>query len=420
MRISWCLQSLAVSTLAGSALGAQEMKFGLRATQPSPLQAVHEWGTYISCQGSDGSTLAGVHHEEQALPDFVHTRADEFDGVGDNGLDWAPVAGTETEVTQKMETPVIYFYSDSPKDVAVTVDVNFPQGVTTHLYPAASSNMPAIGDVAATAGGHTTWDVTVKAEGASLPVPAVDEDNIWAPSRRVDANYVAGRNDEADRLIFYRGVGRFDLDLQASSCSEADVLMVSNTDSDEAIPAVFALETDGYSRGRVVALGSVAAGEKISTPLSDDARSLAGEWLPFAEYETRASVLLEASLRDAGLFPLEARAMVDTWTHSYFRTSGTRVLYVTPRSWVDEVLPIAVDPVPEELERAFVGRVEVLLAGEEEALLQAVQRGASWDTIEARLGRFAEPWIRRLAVLAEAEGDSAAASRCITRANELA
>jgi len=418
MRIN--MSALAFSALAGTAAADASLRAGAVA-EASPLSAVHEWGTYISCQGSDGAILAGVHHEEQALPDFVHTRAESLKTDGsDDGLDWSPVAGTATEVTQKMETPVIYFYSDSTEDINVSVDVSFPEGITSHLYPNAQTNVPAIGEVTETAGGFTSWDVTVKAAGVQLDVPEVDEDNIWAPSRRVDANFVAGDNDEADRLIFYRGVGRFDLDLHASSDSDKSVLTLSNTDDSVDVPASFALETDGYSRGRVVALGSVAAGSTASTPLSDDARSLSGEWLPYAEYETRASVLLESSLRDAGLYPLEARAMVDTWTHSYFQTPGVRVLYVAPRSWVDTVLPITVEPTPEELERAFVGRVEVLLAGEEEALLQAVRRGSSWDTIESRMGRFAEPWLRRLSTLATEAGDDKAAARCLARADELA
>ena len=29
---------------------------------------------------------------------------------------------------------------------------------------------------------------------------------------------------------------------------------------------------------------------------------------------------------------VQARAMVDTWSHSYFRTPGLRVLYVVPRA----------------------------------------------------------------------------------------
>src|SRR5262249_55574500 len=35
---------------------------------------VHEWGTFLAMQGSDGVTLDGMYHEEHALPAFVHAR----------------------------------------------------------------------------------------------------------------------------------------------------------------------------------------------------------------------------------------------------------------------------------------------------------------------------------------------------------
>src|SRR5262249_35027071 len=35
---------------------------------------VHEWGTFLAMNGSDGVTLDGMYHEEHALPAFVHAR----------------------------------------------------------------------------------------------------------------------------------------------------------------------------------------------------------------------------------------------------------------------------------------------------------------------------------------------------------
>jgi hypothetical protein len=45
-------------------------------------------------------------------------------------MDWIPVAYTPSEVTQKLETPVIYFYSDS-KIEGIQVSVDFPQGIVS-------------------------------------------------------------------------------------------------------------------------------------------------------------------------------------------------------------------------------------------------------------------------------------------------
>ena len=63
---------------------------------------VHEWGTFTSMQGPDGVWLEGLHHEEEALPAFVHTMGNTEGEVRrtKGGVD-------VVRVTRKMETPVI-------------------------------------------------------------------------------------------------------------------------------------------------------------------------------------------------------------------------------------------------------------------------------------------------------------------------
>ena len=75
-----------------------------------------------------------------------------------------------------------------------------------------------------------------------------------------------------------------------------------------------------------------------------------------------------------------------------------KVLYVAPRILTDELLPMTLTPAPSELVRTLVGRVEVLLASEETALLAAFKTAAQAQgplPIDS-LGRFAEPKVRRL------------------------
>src|SRR5262245_934873 len=104
----------------------------------------HEWGTFTSLVGSDGVTQNGMYHEDEALPDFVHGFGDLQNGFqpvrcGHNHGRPCRKGGFEEAiflrnvVTQKMETPVIYFYSD--RDQAVEVKVRFPEGVITETYP---------------------------------------------------------------------------------------------------------------------------------------------------------------------------------------------------------------------------------------------------------------------------------------------
>ena len=62
-----------------------------------------------------------------------------------------------------------------------------------------------------------------------------------------------------------------------------------------------------------------------------------------------------------GLYPAEAKAMIETWRDSWFE-EGSRLFYVVPRSAVDDILPIDIRPAPSSLARVFVGRVELVTA----------------------------------------------------------
>src|SRR5690349_24197734 len=102
---------------------------GATIAKAPPEFTVHEWGTFLAMSGSDGVTLDGMYHEEHALPGFVHSRSKDQLKV--------------PAVSVKGETPVIYFYTDQPRDVRVRV--KFPQGILTQWYPQAQFNGPSTG-----------------------------------------------------------------------------------------------------------------------------------------------------------------------------------------------------------------------------------------------------------------------------------
>src|SRR5204863_10073458 len=82
---------------------------------------VHEWGTFTSMQGSDGVVLEGLTREEEALPGFVCSRTKVRDcPLRDKG--WKGLEVPADHVTQKMETPVLYFHSPTARKVRVRVD----------------------------------------------------------------------------------------------------------------------------------------------------------------------------------------------------------------------------------------------------------------------------------------------------------
>src|SRR5206468_399685 len=88
------------------------------------------------------------------------------------------------------------------------------------------------------------------------------------------------------------------------------------------------------------------------------------EGRPFAPWPERGVVGLreevEKVLRGEGMANDEARAMVATWSRSWFQSEGTRILYVVPRPLVDALLPLRIDPKPDAIERVLLARIECI------------------------------------------------------------
>jgi hypothetical protein len=98
-------------------------------------------------------------------------------------------------------------------------------------------------------------------------------------------------------------------------------------------------------------------------------------------------------LTGLGLYPKEARAMVDTWSDSWF-TEGARVFYIVPRAMVDAQLPLTIVPPPTAIQRVFVGRLEILSPRTKETLKHAVRAGDG-ETL-TKFGRFLEPFFGQI------------------------
>src|SRR4051794_20528640 len=95
------------------------------AAQPDPGLTVHEWGTFTSVQGADGVQMSWNPLVAPELPEFVYDRTSSSNGSRVKGV---IVAGKTSMATrQRMETPVLYFYSDLARSVDVAV--RFPEGI---------------------------------------------------------------------------------------------------------------------------------------------------------------------------------------------------------------------------------------------------------------------------------------------------
>jgi hypothetical protein len=382
---------------------------------------VHEWGTFTSMQGADGVALEGLSREEEALPDFVYSRSLLRDcPLRDKG--WKGLEVPAEHVTQKMETPVIYFHSATPRRVRVRVD--FVTGLLSQWYPVSDLVGPPEGrrgagplDVSKIERSFLQWDVELLPKDAACPgdAPAVAKDDPWSFAREVDANWLrtlprkaperAGPV-ESERYLFYRGLGNFPLPLSAQV--RADGVFVLQNRGDAAVETPIVLDVKG-DKGRMREVETVPAGGGRKTQLEGGA-----SWGPIADVEEKLKALLMRRLVAEGLHEDEARAMVRTWSRSWFRSEGTRVLWILPRAQTDALLPLSIDPKPDALVRVLVGRTEIITPEAEEEDYAALADVASGDPVRAprgaaaieRRGRFVEPHLRRVVAAIDARKEA--------------
>ena len=419
-------QILLASTLALAMSGQFVAAAALPPTQPQQPAlkkfVVHEWGTFTSVMGSNGLRVGGLHHEEEKLPDFIVGRdllnenveayLPPGDGIPSTGgqncypskglpvcddvrptpLMPAPTPAykiTPEVVTQKMETPVIYFYSDEKVQSRVTVD--FPKGIISQYYPAPLYFAPATGKIQRLSGGKTVFEVEVTTEKLKLPV--VEHGNVYAPAREVASNDIrSGQQNE--RFIFYRGLGDFSTNLSITSSIDNGLslrnrgLKISN---------VILLDVTSTT-GAVKSLGSLEADASLQLNNKDLTYFREAQKLPRAEFEAQAEKIIVQALIASGLYPDESLAMFNTWKTSYLKSKGLRALYILSRLETDEILPIKVSPTPTELVRTLAGRIEILLHSEEQQLMKDLRAG-KYPLFTAD-DRFAEPKLRRMLTLA--------------------
>ena len=374
-----------------TACGLSLVVAGFLAAAPSDPSGlvVHEWGTFLAMNGSDGVSLDGMYHEEHALPSFVHARSRDQLRLPMSRI--------------KSETPVIYFYT--PQVQRVQVEVGFPTGLWTQWYPQAVAIAPGIvqaGSPPRTRNGRISWDVMVRpANMKHSEPPAAGSDALWNHARDVDAAYVVGTNqarpgaaEEWERFIFYRGLGEVPLPIEVR-LDEGRI--TASTSEREGLRHLFVLNVRN-GRGAY----SYAPALRPDGSLESAVPSMSGS-LPLDRFVETIAADVENRLAASGLYRKEARAMVNTWKSSYFKTDGVRVLFVLPQSWTDRFIPMRVTPVPEQLVRVMVGRVELLDADRERRAEAAIRSLASpkADVRErafallAAEGRYVEPIVRR-------------------------
>lgn len=350
----------------------------IRTTQPGGL-TIHEWGTFTSVAGEDGTAVDwDVLGGKDDLPSFVNNRGYRCFKFRLTG-------------TVRMETPVLYFYS--PRALDARVRVAFPKGLITEWYPQAEyqidqqsrpggpayrlePNLNGIDTSMTSVTGGIEWK-NVKVEPNTTPtLPVESSPSHYYAARTTDsASVTVGVQHE--KFLFYRGVGRFAVPLSARLSSGGKVV-VANLGADP-VPMMMFFENRG---GR---LGYRTVGA-VSGSMTLDPPSLEGG-LPELHHD------LENALVAQGLFPKEAHAMVETWRDSWFE-EGSRLIYIVPSRAVDAILPLQVDPVPSQTVRVFVGRIELITPETMRSVKNAMVTNDR-SAIE-RYGRFLNPILTRL------------------------
>jgi len=292
-----------------------------QAIASDDLGAVHEWGTFTSVASEDGAAMSWEPLSGPSdLPCFVHRLDQRNLKVAEYG-------------TVRMETPVLYFYPLKPLTVSVHVD--FPNGRVTEWYPRASSVQPSIGRK-----GWIEWK-DIHLSKIAAPLPKLGEASHYYAARETDA-WPLQSERENEKLLFYRGIADFGVDLKA--VVSKDGVSVRN-DGAEAIPEAILFENRAGKIGYHIMRG-------LRQPTSVGFPALTGSVDTLRD-------LLEEELIEMGLYRKEAHAMIQTWRDSWFE-EGLRVFYILPRSKVDALLPISIHPAARQLVRVFVGRVELL------------------------------------------------------------
>ena len=365
---------------------------------------VHEWGTFTSVQGGDGVPLNWHGAETGELPGFVYSsQRPGLDRVSSNP--WGVATKGLFPALQRMETPVIYFYADAPLRAEVTV--RFPRGFITEWFPQAleigpsttkpDSLLTLLDQVAGRIGAQPKpslverfgdrpitnslirWSnvhVLPGNQDADLErrFPVADTANHYFAARateaavlRVDPLEKAVPSPEHERFLFYRGVGSFPAPLKASPGDGEEILLANQGAAP--LTHLFALSVQRDQ----------AVFQKLDQLDPSEARALrldpAAQGLPLCEVVKEISRLMVDGLVGEGLYRAEAEAMVNTWRDSWFEEQGLRILYVLPRVWTDQILPIELNPRPRELVRVMVGRAELITPRIELEILSCPARG---------------------------------------------
>jgi hypothetical protein len=364
---SWLPRLLACGLLAFSLTGwtADEQ-------HTAPDLTAHEWGTFTAIAGKSGRAVEWLPlgFLSTDLPQFVeHINGVNFK-LGLRG-------------TIRMETPVLYFYS--PRDLTVSAKVSFAKGLITEWYPHADRVEPGgiVNDTSLSqlaSDGSIAWNHVTVSPNLTGEFPSEVRSNRYYAARETTSSPLRVQTvtgEQPEKFLFYRGVSASPLPISARLTSDGKLVVESL--SEQEIPNAILFERRGERVGYRLT-GALTDATTVDPPvLNGSVDSLYGD--------------LEEILVGQGLYRDEAHAMVETWKDSWFE-EGSRLIYIVPSGFIDKVLPLTIDPVPAQIVRVFVGRLEIVTPATAVAVRTALAQND--EVTLDKYSRFLEPILQTI------------------------
>jgi hypothetical protein len=335
--------------------------------QPSAAAAslvIHEWGTFTSFQDSRGRTIPGINVDDEPVPKFVHRLPEaQIFTTRSAPASWSQGAPRcHPEVTLRLETPVLYFYpqSDFAFDQSFEVHAAFTHGWLTEFFPAAIASNPGFPqDLRRSARGSIRWQGLRLSREPSAAMPETKA-HVWLAPRNVkSATVIKGDDAEAEKYVFYRGVGHLDAPIVVRA--QADSLSISLRNEEQLLSSLPPMWIVHVSADGQLAYRSIKAEKQRTLTAAAPTAKAAANGVAALRLELKTALTAE------GLYEDEAEAMLATWQLSYFDSEGMRVFFILPRSWTDAQLPLSTS-IPAEVTRVMLGRVELTSPHQKAAL----------------------------------------------------
>jgi len=396
-RIEFCLVALTVLGLVLPLTAGEK-------TVASDLRA-HEWGTFTTLHRPSGLGL-GWYQQARVFGRALQPDAQTAGSVSDlpsfvQGNLALKIGGN---ASARMETPVIYFYTDKQQTVDVTV--NYKGGRITEFYPGTGPifrqwrNLELIPPAQAVdlidqlptdpkrPGNHYFEARAVPEAALVRQVQPADKEGKRKP-------------DQLEKFVFYRGVGSFATGLD-TQMKPGGIMSVMHYNADYGMKHVWVLQ----SSSTAVRWKKLPAFPPYDRKANSPRAEVRFDSLDAGTSREASVSALEESmvtaLIDAGLTSAEAAAMVATWDQQWYQEPGQRVFSIAPQVVIDSLLPLEISPKPAETVRVFVHRAEVLSPETEKNLEVAMAPGTNPDQARemienAQLGRFVHGVIESVA-----------------------